>query len=261
MVIIALFLVMSGTRKEQISTTTAEKSANSNSQNLIIQGEKCEKEGKYIEAKAVYWSIIEESQDSDIIAEAEKRLYDLSLKILFSPIITEESIKYTVVKGDALSKIAKKFNTTVELLMKSNQLASDVIRPGMELKISQANYSIVVDRSQNLLLLKSNDDILKTYRVSTGKDYSTPLGSFQIINKLIKPTWYTAGAVVSPDSPENILGSRWMGISRQGYGIHGTTQPESLGMHITAGCVRMLNGDVEELYAIVPTGTKVTIVD
>ena len=79
--------------------------------------------------------------------------------------------------------------------------------------------------------------------------------------KIINPTWYKAGAVVPPGSSKNILGTRWLGLSLQGYGIHGTTDPDSIGKQATAGCVRMLNNDVEELYIIVPAGTEVTVVD
>ena len=67
--------------------------------------------------------------------------------------------------------------------------------------------------------------------------------------------------VIPADSPDNILGSRWMGFDLPGYGIHGTTEPESIGKSCTQGCVRMLNSEVEELYDIVPVGTEVTILD
>jgi lipoprotein-anchoring transpeptidase ErfK/SrfK len=52
-----------------------------------------------------------------------------------------------------------------------------------------------------------------------------------------------------------------MGFNLAGYGIHGTTEPETIGKQATQGCIRMVNSDVEELYAIVPEGTEVTIVD
>jgi lipoprotein-anchoring transpeptidase ErfK/SrfK len=87
------------------------------------------------------------------------------------------------------------------------------------------------------------------------------VGNFKIVNKLINPPWFKAGAVVPPESPDNILGSRWMGFNLTGYGIHGTTEEETIGRQITQGCVRMTNSEVEELFAIVPTGTEVTIVD
>ena len=124
-----------------------------------------------------------------------------------------------------------------------------------------AKFSVVVDKSQNILLLKQNDDVIKTYKVATGLNNCTPVGTFKITTKLVDPVWYKTGAAVPPGSPENILGTRWMGLSKEGYGIHGTTDPSSLGKQATAGCVRMLNSEVEELYGILPEGTEVTIVD
>ncbi|MCX5679981.1 MAG: L,D-transpeptidase [Candidatus Omnitrophica bacterium] len=58
-----------------------------------------------------------------------------------------------------------------------------------------------------------------------------------------------------------MLGSRWLGISKPSYGIHGTTQPESIGQSVTEGCVRMRNEEVKELYILVPEGTEVVITD
>ena len=111
------------------------------------------------------------------------------------------------------------------------------------------------------MLLKSDEEVIKTYIVSTGKDNCTPVGVFKIVNKLANPTWFKAGAVVSSGSPENVLGTRWMGFDLAGYGIHGTTEPKDLGKQVTQGCVRLSNSDVEELYNIVPTGTEVSIVE
>jgi len=67
--------------------------------------------------------------------------------------------------------------------------------------------------------------------------------------------------MIPPGDPENILGTRWMGLDKESYGIHGTTDPKSLGLQATAGCVRMRNSEVEQLYSIVPVGTEVTIID
>lgn len=257
--IILPLILINGNSKE--TRSTAGKTKILGGRGLIARGEKHEEEGKYVEARNAYWKAIEASTDNELIKKAEERLYALNMKILFSPAITNDSLKYTIGEGDNLTKIARKFGTTVELLKKSNHLTGDLIRPGRELKVSTAKYSIMVDKSQNILMLKSNDQVLKVYRVSTGKDSSTPVGSFEVVNKLVDPTWHSSGAVISPDNPENILGSRWMGISMPGYGIHGTTQPETIGMHITAGCVRMLDDDAEEVYSIIPVGTEVTIVN
>jgi lipoprotein-anchoring transpeptidase ErfK/SrfK len=212
-------------------------------------------------AQALYRDILEEAQDEALIKKAQEGLMGLNMKILFSPIATENSIAYTVESGDTLGKIARKFNTTVGLLMRSNNLDSDIIRVNQKLKVSSAKYSVLVDYSDNILTLLSDNDILKVYTVALGINDSTPLGDFKVINKLKDPVWYKTGAVVPAGSSDNILGTRWMGLSVAGYGIHGTTEPEALGKHVTAGCVRMLNEEVEELYDILPVGAEVSIVD
>ena len=172
-----------------------------------------------------------------------------------------ESQFYTVTTGDSLYNLAKKYKTTIALIQKSNGLNNDKIYPGMKLKVIMGTFSIRVDKSDNILSLFLNDKPVKHYRVATGKDNGTPTGEFEIINKLENPTWFHAGAIVPPDSPENILGSRWFGFNYPGYGIHGTTLPETIGQQATLGCVRMLNEEVEELYILIPVGAKVIITD
>lgn len=228
---------------------------------LYNKAQKFESDGDLLSAKKAYKKLLTEYPESNLIKDARGKLDELNMRILFSPIPTEDSVFYEVKPGDTLGKIAKEHGTTVELIMKSNNLANTAIKPMMRLKILTAKYGILVDKSQNILMLKGNNEILKTYTVSTGVNDSTPSGTYKIVNKLIDPTWYKAGAIVPSESPENILGSRWMGIDLPGYGIHGTTDETSLGQHITKGCIRMRNQDVEELYAIVPVGVEVTIID
>ncbi len=171
------------------------------------------------------------------------------------------STLYEVKKGDSLSTIAKAHGTTVELIRKINALSSDRLSIGQKLKIPNVVFSVVVDKSQNSLILKGGEEVLKTYVVSTGSDNSTPAGVFKVTDKLVNPTWYKSGAVVPFGSPENVLGSRWIGLTKKGYGIHGTTEPDRLGQQITAGCIRMRNEEVEELFGFVTPHTEVTIVD
>ncbi|MFO8052567.1 MAG: L,D-transpeptidase family protein [Candidatus Omnitrophota bacterium] len=220
------------------------------------------KEDKYSQAKELLKEKKADVTDPSTIRQIQEKIQDINIQLLFSPYHEDKCSKnYKVKRGDALSKIAKKFNTTVSLIKKSNNLASDKIVPGQELKVNTCKFSLVVDKSQNLLFLKRDGKIFKTYLVATGKKGRTPEGEFKIINKLVKPTWYKAGAIVLPDNPDNILGSRWMGIDKSGYGIHGTTEPNNLGKQVTLGCIRMANDQVEELYDIIPVGTEVTIVE
>ena len=227
---------------------------------LLRQAEELETNLDLLAAKSIYGKLLSDFSDSPQVSQWQKKIENINIKILFSPIITEGSVQYEIKVGDTLYKIANQFNTTIELIKKSNNLKSDKIFPGKKIKVNNRSFSILVDRSSNILILKSEEDIIKSYIVSTGLQNCTPLGTYKIKDKLINPPWYTEGKVIPPESPENILGTRWLGFDLAGYGIHGTNDPDSLGKSITQGCIRMSNQDVEEIFSIVPTGTEVIIV-
>ena len=81
----------------------------------------------------------------------------------------------------------------------------------------------------------------------------------EVANRIPFPTWYSRRGVVRPGAA-NPLGTRWIGLSKAGYGIHGTNAPESIGRAASHGCVRMRNRDVEELFALIGVGTLVEVV-
>jgi lipoprotein-anchoring transpeptidase ErfK/SrfK len=194
---------------------------------------------------------------SDLSAPEMEKRWDA----LFSKEIGSDSISYTVKSGDSLYVLARKNRTTVDFIKKINGLTSDNLYPGMKLKIHTAPFSIRVDKSKNTLVLYSNDEPVKKYSVATGKNNCTPVGKFKITDKLVDPTWFKTGAILPPGSPENGLGTRWMGFDKRSYGIHGTIEPETIGTQASEGCIRMLNKNVEELYSLVPVGSAVTIQD
>lgn len=237
---------------------------------VLKEAESAFEAGSFKEAKRLYQESLSSTDDPSIINNIRQKIEDINMKIIFSKDLDQCSTIYVVQPKDTLTKIAKKFKTTVSLIKRSNGLASDTIRLKQKLKVSSCEFSIIVDKSQNLLFLKRKGEVVKTYIVSTGKDNSTPVGKFAIDrNKLRNPTWFRTGAIVDPTDPENILGSRWMGLegkdssgeSIKGYGIHGTTKPQELGRQITLGCVRMRNQEVEEVFDIIPVGTEVVIID
>ena len=265
MVVIFLISKIILANKPEVETKTVLpriENASKEERALFDLARKYENSGDLLSLRDTYRKIIEKFSSSDNVQKAQEELENTNVRILFSSIPMTDSVSYEIQKGDTLAKIAKKFSNTQEMILKANNLKSPKVVPlGRKIKVHNEKFSIVVDKSQNILTLKSADEIVKTYRVSTGLNNSTPVGNFKIINKIVDPPWYTAGSVIPADSPKNILGSRWMGISAQSYGIHGTTEPQSIGKQITSGCVRMKNSDVEELYQIVPEGTEVIIVD
>lgn len=182
-------------------------------------------------------------------------------KKLFEKRDPEHAVMHRVARGETLSKISKQYGVTIGLLKKVNALSGDGLNAGQTLKVPTYKLSAVVDKSQNTMLLKGDEIILKTYAVSTGKENSTPVGTFKTTTKLVNPTWYTNGRAIKFGEPEHQLGTRWIGIDKKGYGIHGTIEPDKIGQQVTAGCVRLRNEEVEELYEILPQGAEITIVD
>ncbi len=228
---------------------------------ILNQASQFESKGNLLDSKLLYQKLVNDFPESAQVADWQKKTEDINIKLLFSPTLTPKSVIYQIKPGDSINKIAREHKTTTELIMKSNNISDSLIIPGRKIKVWNTPFNILVDKSENILILKSNEEIFKTYIVSTGKNNCTPVGTFKIINKLINPTWFKAGAVVPPESAENVLGTRWMGFDLAGYGIHGTIEPKELGKQVTQGCVRLSNSDVEELYSIVPTGTEVTVIE
>jgi hypothetical protein len=228
---------------------------------LYRQALKAVEDRDLLAAKEFYQRIYREHPDFEQIQTVQAELEKINMDILFSNIPAPETVSHEVISGDTLGKLAKQYGTTIDLIKIKNNLKSDVIRIGQKLRIWTAPFNIFVDKSQNILMVKKDNEVLKVYHVSTGKGSSTPAGEFTITSRLPDPVWFNRGVVVPPDSPANVLGTRWLGFDVSSYGIHGTVNPDTIGQQVTEGCVRMRNEEVEELYSFIPTGTKVVIID
>lgn len=260
LILVVLMIVVFAVRpKGQPSVQLPSSSATA--KKLYEEALKMEANGQKLEAKAVYQKILNEHADFDQMETVQRNLGDINLGIILSNAETPDTVIHEVQSGDSLGKLSKQYGTTIDLIKASNGLASDVIRVGQRLRIWKGRFSIFVDKSQNILILKSGDEVMKVYSVSTGANNSTPVGKFKIVSKLTDPVWFKSGAIVPPESPDNVLGTRWLGFDLAGYGIHGTTEPDKIGQQVTAGCVRMRNEEVEELYTFIPLSTEVMVQD
>jgi lipoprotein-anchoring transpeptidase ErfK/SrfK len=118
---------------------------------------------------------------------------------------------------------------------------------------------IIVSIPDRKLALVEDGDVVKIYDVAVGATHSpSPTGEFTIVNRLENPTYYRPGVVIEPGA-SNPLGTRWMGLSQKGFGIHGTNQPKSIGRAASHGCIRMAQKDLEELFTLVHVGDTVSI--
>ncbi len=126
---------------------------------------------------------------------------------------------------------------------------------------------IVIRRGSNHLYLYKGQRYWKRFPVATGQSaYPTPLGHYEIVVKWANPWWYppnsawAKGEKPVPPGPGNPLGTRWMGLSASGVGIHGTPNSGSIGYSLSHGCIRMYIPDAEWLFNHVRVGTQVFIV-
>ena len=221
--------------------------------------------GQLAQAKIILDKLVASSPNP----EAIKLLGEVNMQLLKSPLMMPGKEYYVIQSGDYLQKIAKNNNTTVALIKTMNGLETDTIRAGARLLVFNGGFSIRVSKTRNELDLMIGNHIFKRYSVGTGKFGKTPAVQFTIIDKIVEPPWTrpSDNRQIEYGDPENVLGTRWMAIKSAdhpeltGFGIHGTWERDSIGQQSSAGCIRMLNEDVEELFDLVPRKSTVIISD
>jgi lipoprotein-anchoring transpeptidase ErfK/SrfK len=230
-----------------------------------------ERDGALQEARAKCYELYAATNlAAGVLGGLEERLGRLNTALVLSPMKMPEKQTHVVKSGESLQAIAKKYGTTVEVLQRCNRIMNpNRIKAGDMLNVFTGTFRIEVSKTRNDLVVFLNDRFFKRYAVATGQYGKTPVGSFEVRDKTVKPTWWRPdGKEVPYGDKENILGTRWMSIRAtgttedvRGYGIHGTWDDNSIGSAASAGCVRMRNKEVEELFDIVPPGTSVVIAE
>src|ERR1700753_3452362 len=201
---------------------------------------------------------------------------------------TDERIKSTY--QDTLLDIARRYSLGYEEIIRANPHVdmwlpgegTDILLPGRRILPPGPHEGIVVNLPEHRIYYfpkpkKGEKPVVITYPVSIGKmDWNTPLGETKVISKQKHPSWYPPESVrkehiangdplpaVVPAGPDNPLGDFAMRLAVGGgsYMIHGTNNPMAVGMAITHGCIRMYPEDVAALFAKVPVGTKVWLIN
>lgn len=203
--------------------------------------------------------------------DIENQLGYLNIKYLLSSAPGQGKGIYKIKHGDYLERIARQTGTTVELLEKMNNIQDPRrIRPGMHIAFPTGKFEVFISRTTLTLTVIYDGEFFKKYRLAIGMpEKPTPTGTFVITeDKQKEPVWWKDNQPIPYGHPDNLLGTRWMAFKAtsgtpdvQGYGIHGTWDEASIGKRITSGCVRLTNRDVEELYMLLPVGTRIVIHD
>ncbi|HEY4347218.1 MAG TPA: L,D-transpeptidase family protein [Gaiellaceae bacterium] len=180
------------------------------------------------------------------------------------PFITQQTLGLSLDQKTLLTRVVHALSANVRrpISVKAHKVLPSVTAQSF-------GPTILINREQNrLTLFHSNNKVWKVFSVATGQSiYPTPTGRFSIVVKWVNPTWYpptqdawAAGLKPVPPGPGNPLGTRWMGLSAPGVGIHGTDEPGSIGYSASHGCIRMQVADSEWLFTKVRVGTTVVIV-
>lgn len=168
--------------------------------------------------------------------------------------LTEErwdSMIHTVQPGETLGTISVDYRVSLKRLYAANpgigqlHVGQKIQIPGLP-EPSTIAYTIQISVGKRRLTLYNNGRLMKIFPIAVGRMLTqTPVGDFVIVNRQY-----------NPGGPFGVL---WLSLSKQGYGIHGTNDPSSIGNAVSHGCVRMYNRDVLQLAEIVPNGTRVSI--
>jgi lipoprotein-anchoring transpeptidase ErfK/SrfK len=149
--------------------------------------------------------------------------------------------------------------TTLSAALQTSVSLPSSARPKIPELAKATVRSVLVSIPDRKLALFENGRVVRIYRVAVGKDTTpSPVGEFKVVNRVSNPTYYHKGQVIAAGKG-NPVGTRWMGLSAKGYGIHGTNQPDSIGKAASTGCIRMREEDLEELFALVDVGDTVEI--
>ncbi len=227
-------------------------------------------EDNYLPAREILFkALVTAGNDTVLRGEVEKLLGAVNIELVMTPRPMPEKIDYLVQRGDSIARIANRNGTTVELIRKSNRISNpNLIRAGDRLRVLTAPFSVRVSIERNDMVLELDGRFFKRYPVGTGKYGRTPVGTFEISDRIPEPVWWRPdGRAIPFGDPENILGTHWLAIratgeteDARGYGLHGTWDDKSIGHAESAGCVRMHNADVEEIFTLLPLKTPVVIV-
>ncbi|MCK1382639.1 L,D-transpeptidase family protein [Bradyrhizobium sp. 21] len=204
--------------------------------------------------------------DADVkgpfLKELPGKLEDMkSLKALSYTSPLEGLAEKFHMSGDLLRTLnpGKSFDKAGETIAVANVAAPRELPPVARLEIDKKN--------QTLKAFDSAGRLLAFYPASIGSpDRPTPSGTLKVTSTNEKPTYhynpdYKFSSVKSKKpfdvqpGPNNPVGSYWIGLSAQGYGIHGTAEPDRVSKSASHGCVRLTNWDVRTLGDHVKRGT------
>ena len=167
----------------------------------------------------------------------------------------------------AREAVAEKFHMSQKLVSRLNPTtplkAGNVITVYNPYQPNMTEVTKVIsDKKKNILYAyAASGELVASYPTTVGSNYTpSPSGSLKVKNRVLNPTYNTDFSSKEkwlPPGPNNPVGRAWIGLSKRGYGIHGSPEPELISAQKSHGCVRLTNWDALSLYGTIADGADV----
>lgn len=188
-------------------------------------------------------------------AAAEQLLGEINVRLVIGPDPMPLKRTYVTTAGDTLSRVARRFKTTPELIMRISGLENRTLRPRMALGVFTGKFRVEVRSASRQLTVLLDDAFFQRYRIGVGAYDSTAMGRYQIIARGARPDAPKGRYIQGGD-----WGSHWLVLNHPALTMHGTWDPDrNVGHDVGWGSIRLSNHDIAELYVLLPVGTEVAV--
>lgn len=238
--------------------------------------------GRLVEGRATLNQALVHPRAGITAEEIRTRLAELNAMMVFGKTVVKGdpfATTHVIQSGDRLVFIAKQRAVDYRFLAHINGMSNpDQIRLGQSLKVINGPFHVEIDKSDYRLDVylgeagSSSRTYVRSFFIGLGELGSTPTGSFRVKSdsKLENPAWTNprTGEHFKSGDPKNPIGKYWIGLEGtdaqtrllDGYGIHGTIEPQSIGRQMSMGCVRLYDDDIKLLFGmLVPEKSTVII--
>jgi lipoprotein-anchoring transpeptidase ErfK/SrfK len=174
--------------------------------------------------------------------------------------------------------LSEKFHMDTELLKRLNpnskfdKAGEEIVVANVGTKVEATVDRIEVHKPDRLVLAFSDDELVAAYPATIGSESNpSPTGTMEVKGVAKNPEYsydpkehadkHGNEPLTLPPGPNGPVGSVWIELTKETYGIHGTPEPERIGRSASAGCVRLTNWDAEELARLVKPGTAVEFLE
>lgn len=233
--------------------------------------------GERVAARDELNELLKKSPAGADARRAREQLARFADEMIFSPKRIADDrliVDYAIRAGDRLAKVGRAHKVPYGVIMRINNIRDAArIRENQRIKVPNGPFHARIVKSEFRIDLYLQDVYVRSYRVGLGAEPGTPEGVWRVKEILVNPTFFPPASypdkrIIAADDPKNPLGEHWIGlegvegaaVGHEGYGLHGTIEPDSIGRAVSHGCIRMLNDDVAFVADLLAPGESTVTV-